>query len=787
MTHKYSRLTLFVTLLAVVALAGIIACAADESAEDIAKAVQAQMGPQLTASDVREIVSESAGPQLTAADVQSIVMESTGQQLTATDVQRIVDASTSGQLTAADVQSIVRDSTGQQLTAADVQRIVEASVGSQLTANDVQKIVDASASGQLTAADVQRIVSESQLTATDVQRIVDASAQGQLTAADVQQIVSDSQLTASDVQNIVDASAQGQLTAADVQRIVSESQLTAADVEKIVDASMMGQLSTDDVQKIVNQAVMEIAPDQPEKVLNIRIAQTYPTLLPHTAGSSGLALLYDLVYSRLLMPNPATSQWNPDLAERWEVAPDASSYTFYIRKHATWHDGMPVTARDVAFTIKSMMTPDTGTRRSAAYTVIKGAQDFIDGNADDVEGIVLLDDHTIRFDMQEPTTVFLGSITDLRRPILPAHIYEDVDPAELPTHPTMINEAIPIGSGPFKFVEHVSDQFLVVEANDDYFFGRPSIDRIVIHMIPSRDAALIAAQRGEIDVLYHGLTPDGYDVLIRDARWTVKAMQGSTICMHAFNDRIGWLKDPRVREAWLVALDRPALVRTFRAGNGTIFNSPFVHSWYQEMDWMDRFQHDPDRARELLAEAGWDTGRTIEILTGIPRDDNAVAQAAAIQQMLQDVGFKIEYLQLDGPARSAKEADGDWHVSSGCYNVFADPDGFLSRWHLTGADLRTGYNSAGLDEKILAGRAAITPRERAAIYQDIAEQFMTDLVYAPLSMSHTWYAHNKNVKFPHFANLPDPTSLYDVPVAPAFNHRLNLWKYHPEQWDIDVE
>lgn len=261
--------------------------------------------------------------------------------------------------------------------------------------------------------------------------------------------VTEDQLTVADIQRIIDASLESDetLSEADIQRIIGSS--LAGTEQAAADAASAAAAAQTAAQEAASQAAMAAAPD--EKVLRFRIGQTYATFAPHAAASSGLALFYDMLYSRLLQPNP-DGFFEGDIAEKWEMAADASSYTFWLDPNAKWHDGTPVTAEDVKFTYTSYVNPAAGGRKVGAYSIIKGATAFSEGTADEVSGLVIIDEHTIRIDMEEPSAIFLQTCCSLRNPILPAHIYKDVAASDLAAHPTMTGEEKPLGSGPFKFV-----------------------------------------------------------------------------------------------------------------------------------------------------------------------------------------------------------------------------------------------------------------------------------------------------------------------------------------------
>ena len=170
----------------------------------------------------------------------------------------------------------------------------------------------------------------------------------------------------------------------------------------------------------------------------------------------------------------------PDLAARWEVAPDGTSATFYLQENACFHDGEPVTADDVAFSFTAYMDPRTKSRWLPSLSMVREADAFAEGTADSMEGITVIDHYTVRFDMAFLTGQFLAHAADVY--IFPEHILGEIAPGEIDDSDffTGLGPQKPIGSGPWLFVMHQPDWFHELLAHEDYHFGKPKIDRVFI-------------------------------------------------------------------------------------------------------------------------------------------------------------------------------------------------------------------------------------------------------------------------------------------------------------------
>lgn len=516
--------------------------------------------------------------------------------------------------------------------------------------------------------------------------------------------------------------------------------------------------------------------------LNIAWNAPPPDFNPLTAVSRAQGWFFNSVMSSLTMANFETQEFDPDLAESWEAAPDGNSYTFVIRRDAKWHDGEPVTANDIAFTYRLALNPATQSKQTGKLALIRGAADYTDETTDDVPGIQVTGDHTITFEMEFPNGLF---IYETLFSILPEHILGNVEPSDLAQHEFFINS--PIGSGPFKFVQYQPDQFVEVEANSDYYFGEPQLSKIVYNIIESPDTISIALGRGEIDMpVFDGGTAETslFEQYIEDDGFRIVGTQGSSVVGYGWNYRIEDLTDPRIHQAFLYALDRASLIQAFNADNGTIFNSFMTHSWYQKPEWAEMYPYDPERARALLEEAGWDSNRTVNVSLITLANEQVRAQVAAEQQMLAEVGLMIEFQEMELPVWVDTFYDThDYELVRVTFGVFPDPDGFLN-FHMT-ADSQDafGYANPELAEKIEQGRRTVEQEERISIYQEINEEMLTTLPVCPLYMENLWWVMNREWHVPQLEQFTRAANLADIPVAPILTNSQDVWGYHQEQWE----
>ena len=807
------RATKLVSLIAISAvLMALLACASDEpaapagpSAEEIAKLVSdaAPAGP--SAEEIAKLVSDAAPAGPSAAEIAKLVSDSVSRAVadavpegtSAQEIQRMVEAAVTASsqpgITRAEVEAAVtasvQSATAGQLTAAEVQRIVDASIRA-LPAPEAPQI-DISAIRGLVQQAVTDSVPEG-VSADEIAKLVEAAV-GASTAG----VPTRDELTKS-IEDAVKGAAAGQLTAAEVQKIVDAS-LMATEA-----AAMQAQKAAEEAAKAAGGAAMaaegaamaakEALEQRPKKVLKISTSQDIRTFSPYPSESGTILRAFGLIYSNLVTIDPININIAPELAYRWDYADDGMSVTFYLREGVTWHDGAPFTSKDVAFSVELSLDPTFG---RGQLTAIKGGEAYRNGDADTIPGVVVIDDHTIRFDFEQPTGTFLSQLANFGfgLQVLPEHILGKIeDRSTVGTNEFFLK---PIGTGAFKMVgEVIAGQGFRLEAFDDYFFGRPKIDEITFRVITSGDAAYIALLRGDID--YATRTGFGSDYLAKfdaallDPRITASGatrMSGAGVFL--VNVRKEHFKDKRVLQAMQYAMDRQALSDAFYGGRGVLVNSPLhVGAVAERADLKPlRYPYDPEKATQLLTDAGWDSDYVVPMIVYTRQMSRRPEMFAAIAQYLEAVGMKTEYEVLDDPwARFRSwntDTPGAGEVMMSAINMGPDPDQHLMLFMHSTSWNGSGYANPVLDAKIEAARGVMTDKERVSLYQDIAFELQENYPSAFLSGSPgSIFLYNARWYTPFFAAQPRPTSTADVTYWPTKTDRGDWWKFHVEQWDI---
>ena len=570
--------------------------------------------------------------------------------------------------------------------------------------------------------------------------------------------------------------------------IVEKEVLKEVPVEKIVtiEKEVIKEVPVEKIVVITKEKLVPVGSER-EKVLNIRMSNMPARYDPYTSRSGATMSVASLIWSRLVQADPIGQRWAPDLAERWELSDDARKYTFHLRKNALWHDGVPVTAKDIAWTFKSYLTLETASQFAPALSVIKGAKDYQEGKASEVAGINVIDDNTIEFEMQDPNVVFIeslfvfGGIAPI--PMLPEHALSGIADEAMSKDPFW--QSTMLGSGPYKFVNFVEEQFFEFEANDEYYFGRPKVDRLIMRIIPSTDAGQIAMQRGEIDVTMRGGYPrEALQSFLADPRFDVLLAVNNVVGAFFMNSRVEESASPEFRKGMLQALDRESIAKKFSRAGGNVKNTPLMHGWIQKPEWKTMFPYDPDKARQLVTQAGWGSDNVMEILRGEPRDQAGRDRLAVEQQMFADAGIKVEYDHA-GDVADRFYFQYTYEVLASGTGVFADPGTLLQTYFHSNSRNAMGYASPEMDALIEKGVTIIDRDERRKYYQDLNETYyMQDLPMATTFVGHSAWAKHKKFFVPAFANIGDPSTLEEAVIVPIFFGRDDDWHWHPEQWDI---
>lgn len=425
------------------------------------------------------------------------------------------------------------------------------------------------------------------------------------------------------------------------------------------------------------------------------------------------------IFSGLVMLD-ADLQVQPDLAAGWEVSDDGLLYTFYLNPSAAFHDGRPLTAHDVAYSWERAADPQTGSDTVLTYLGnIAGIQQKVGGQALQIEGLQVIDDHTLSVRLAEPDVTFLAK---LAYPVTFVVDRENASAADWERNPN--------GSGPFELQIWQDDDLIILKRNDSYYGDPARVSHVVYDLGPGLPLSMY--ETGQIDLVPIGSSTlervqDPNSEFYNDLR-TVVTMCTSTI---GLNNQLPPFDDQRVRQAFNYALDKERLIETFSGGNALVANGPLPPGMpgYGGLDG-ESYPYDVERARALLAEAGYADPTDLGTLTFTTQGYGDIGPyITAVITLWQDaLGVTIEPVLLD-PFIYFDElyAGNQGHFfSSGWCADYPDPQNFLEVLYRTGSEQNLAhFSDAGIDELLDQARVEQDVSRRLAMYQE-AERRITE-------------------------------------------------------------
>jgi peptide/nickel transport system substrate-binding protein len=445
------------------------------------------------------------------------------------------------------------------------------------------------------------------------------------------------------------------------------------------------------------------------------------TLLPPLATDSASRGVAGLIYNGLVKYD-ANLNLVGDLAESWDISPDGLTITFKLRRGVKWHDGQPVSAQDCLFTYRLMVDPKTPTAYSGDYLQVKKAE--------------AVDDYTFRVTYPKP---FAPALESWGLAMLPRHLLEgkDVTQSPLGRHP--------IGTGPFMFKEWQTGNRIILTYNPEYFEGRPHLNGYIYRVIPDQATMFMELKAGNIDRM--GLNPLQY---IRQTDYPkfqrlfnkYKYVSFSYVYL-GYNLEDRRFADKRVRHALTHAIKKQEIVEGVLMGLGQEAIGPYKPgTWFFNPE-VPQFPYDPEKARALLAEAGWKPNAegilekdgkpfAFTILTNQGNEIRARA-AEIIQRRLKDVGIEVKIRIVEWAAFIKEFINkGRFEAVLLGWTTGQDPD-LYDIWH--SSKTKEGelnfihYNNPEVDRLLEEGRHTFDREKRKQAYFRLQELIAEDQPY----------------------------------------------------------
>lgn len=405
---------------------------------------------------------------------------------------------------------------------------------------------------------------------------------------------------------------------------------------------------------------------------------------------------------------------------------DNINFLVHIDDAATWSDGTPVTAEDVEYTVRRLASPVVNNTTLMLYA-FEGVGDdgFVEEGAGSVEGIQIIDEKTVQFTSKYPMALTTFENTYARYlHTMPKHKIEQLSEQELTTaewfnHPDVI-------SGPFFLTDYDNDHYISYEANRDYWKGAPKIDKLNIRIV---DASQIYAglQSGEIDITHHTMTAvPQEDFESIEALENVKTVYGAPITNQSAFIQTANIPDVRVRQALLYAIDRQQLVEQLLKGHGEVVDG-FLSSASPFFDEnITPIAYDPEKAKSLLEEAGWDGSQTLRFYVN-SGDNTFVNGAQVLVAQWAAVGIKVEVQTVDLATLMTIAGSADYDIMAVQY-TYAPVDPYPDvDWLLSGEGSWTGYHSDEISQALAGTQQTSDVNEIRDLYSIVDKKVQEDV------------------------------------------------------------
>jgi peptide/nickel transport system substrate-binding protein/oligopeptide transport system substrate-binding protein len=393
----------------------------------------------------------------------------------------------------------------------------------------------------------------------------------------------------------------------------------------------------------------------------------------------------------------------PALAESWDVEDNNTTFIFHLREDVEFHDGTEFTAHDVKYTFDRLYDPETASPGTWVFPMIKGTDAALAGESDGLAGVEVIDDHTVRFELDQPFGLFLTHLT------LPYGLIVNEDIVEEYGEDFRQN---PVGTGPFKFVEWEHDDRLVMEANEDYWDGRPYVDEVVFRVIPQPLTDIAEFEAGNLD--FTTVPNEERERWMENEEWQEYITTTAELNTYylALNSDFEPLDNKKVREAIDYALDNEAITSAlfphYVPANDAI---PEGMPGGSDLP----MKADVEKAKELLAEAGYEDGFELELWVSDGR--TSVRVGGVLQALLGRVGINVKLIKNDWSVfyDTVKNGNAPSYYLS-WWADYADPYNFLNALYTSD---RIAFNNEEINDMLVQMTATTDQDERLELSREI--------------------------------------------------------------------
>jgi oligopeptide transport system substrate-binding protein len=471
------------------------------------------------------------------------------------------------------------------------------------------------------------------------------------------------------------------------------------------------------------------------QILHISVGAEPEELDPHIVTSVAASDVLRALLEGLVSEDPRDLTPVPGVAERWEISEDGLEYTFHLRPDARWSNGDPVTAADFAFSYQRILSPALGAQYAEMLYIIDGARAFHEGASADFAtvGVEARDERTLVIRLAHPTPYFLSLLNHFS--------WWPVHPPTITRHGRMDQRATGwtragnfVGNGPFQLTEWRSGRAIGATRNPHYWDADSvRLNEIRFHGIESPDTEERAFRSGQIHATKN-IPPGRIDNYLKNQPEVIRSEPYLGVYYFRLNVQQDAFRDARVRQALSLAIDREALIRTVMHGHvdpAFFFTPPDTAGYTSET----RVAFDPERARTLLAEAGFPNGQglpPLDLLFNTQEVHRRIAEA--VQQMWRShLNVHVTLYNQEWQVYLSSVRAMNYQIARAAWIAdYVDPSTFLDMWVTGGGNNNTGWSNAEYDDLIRQAAETQDPSQRLQHFQAAEAILLEEMPIIPI-------------------------------------------------------
>jgi peptide/nickel transport system substrate-binding protein len=472
---------------------------------------------------------------------------------------------------------------------------------------------------------------------------------------------------------------------------------------------------------MLGAAVLSMTASAADDNLVIAVSEDIDTLHPMNYSTSVEAMVLNQIYDPLIYMNPdGAEDPEPRLAESWEVSDDGLDYTFHLRDGVTFQDGTALTADDVVFSLEQYQKSE-----------------YQGSNVDGLDTVEAKDEHTVVCHLSQPYSPFMLGLSSCH--IASKAYYDSVGEDEF--------AATPNGTGPYKFVSRATGSNITLEANEDYYGGAPAIKSVTIEVIPDSATTAIALQTGEVS--FAEIESSSLAQLEANNAITIARAETSGFSYVTMNTEKEPFNNPTFRQAVNYAINRENVINIVYDGEAEENSNICAKSRFGYSDDQPQYTYDPDKAKELLKEAGIETPYDLGTILVAEKYEPL---ATVIQSDLAAVGLNADISVEEFNTYIGDLTSGNYGISALEMTLEGDTQqlemALMTDYIGTANNAR--YSDSAMDDLFNQAKTETDSSKRSEIFNQIFTKAQDEAAYAVICNPDILYAYSSDLKVPEF-------------------------------------